>query len=136
MAGAGGRRGPGAERAPGRVELNPGCLPCHDCECGVSKHAGRPSVLIVAIAWMYVVLMMAAAEAVSPQGGVLGAVFTVLLYGVLPLSVVLYVMGTPRRRRARRAAERASAGEPASVASPDGGRHAAGDAVAAEREET
>lgn len=54
---------------------------------------------------MYVVLMMAAAEAMSPQGTLLGAGFTFVMYGVLPLSIVLYVMGTPARRKARRRAE-------------------------------
>ncbi|CAD5372813.1 conserved hypothetical protein [Rubrivivax sp. A210] len=82
---------------------------------------------IVAIAWIYVVLMMAVVEAQSPQGSVLGAVFTFLLYGVLPLAIVLYIMGTPTRRRMRRAAERS--------ASPDGGGQASGGAVAPEREE-
>jgi len=81
---------------------------------------------IVAIAWIYVVLMMAVAEALSSQGTVLGAVFTFLLYGVLPLSIVLYIIGTPARRRARRAAESAA---------PDGGGEAAGEAVAAEGKE-
>jgi len=88
-------------------------------------------MLLVAIAWIYVVLMMAVAEATSPQGTVLGAVITFVLYGVLPLSIVLYVMATPARRRAIRAAE-ASAAE---RLDPDGGGHAAGDAVAAERKE-
>jgi bacteriorhodopsin len=60
---------------------------------------------LVAIAWMYVVLMMALAEALSPQGSVLGAVITFLFYGVLPLSVVMYLMATPMRRRARLARE-------------------------------
>jgi mannose/fructose/N-acetylgalactosamine-specific phosphotransferase system component IID len=60
---------------------------------------------VVAIAWIYVVLMMALVEALSPQGTVLGAVFTFLLYGVLPLAIVLYVMGTPARRRARARSE-------------------------------
>lgn len=100
---------------------------------------------LVAIAWIYVVLMMAAAEAMSSQGTVLGAVFTFVLYGVLPLSVVLYIMGAPARGRARRAAEAAaalaadaSAAEPAESAesaAPDGGGVAAGDTVAAERKE-
>jgi uncharacterized membrane protein len=81
---------------------------------------------IVAIAWIYVVLMMAVAEALSTQGTVLGAVFTFLLYGVLPLSIVLYIMGSPARRRARRAAESAA---------PDGGSETAGAAVAAEGKE-
>lgn len=60
---------------------------------------------LVTIAWIYVVLMMSVVEAMSPQGTVLGAVFTFLLYGALPLAIVLYVMGTPARRRARRRAE-------------------------------
>ena len=84
---------------------------------------------IVAIAWIYVVLMMAVAEALSSQGTVLGAFFTFVLYGVLPLSIVLYIGGTPARRKARRAAEVA-----ASV-TPDGGSHAARDGVAAEGKE-
>jgi mannose/fructose/N-acetylgalactosamine-specific phosphotransferase system component IID len=50
------------------------------------------------IAWIYVVLMMAVAEATSTQGTVLGAVFTFLLYGLLPLSIVLYMLGTPTGR--------------------------------------
>ena len=87
---------------------------------------------IVAIAWIYVVLMMAIVEALSSQGTVIGAVFTFLLYGVLPLSIVMYVLGTPMRRKARLAAEAA-----ASVAvAPDGSDQAAGAAVAAERKET
>ncbi|SHM48499.1 hypothetical protein [Rhizobacter sp. OV335] len=85
---------------------------------------------LVAIAWMYVVVMMAIAEATSSQGTVLGAVFTFLLYGALPLSIVLYLLGTPSRRRARRAAEIA-----ADSAQPDGGGHPPGDAVAPERKE-
>src|SRR5437762_3517951 len=60
---------------------------------------------LVAVAWVYVVLMMSVVEA-SGTGTVLGAVFTFLLYGVLPLAIVMYLMGTPARRRARRAAHR------------------------------
>jgi hypothetical protein len=41
---------------------------------------------------------------------VLGALFTFILYGCLPLALVLYLLGTPARRRARRAAEQAQAG--------------------------
>lgn len=60
---------------------------------------------IVAVAWLYVVVMMAVAEAVSPNGTVLGAVFTLLLYGLLPLAVLLYILGTPARKRALKARE-------------------------------
>jgi mannose/fructose/N-acetylgalactosamine-specific phosphotransferase system component IID len=88
---------------------------------------------LVVIAWIYVVLMMAVAEANSPQGSLLGAVFTFLLYGVLPLAIVVYILGTPGRKRARRIAEAAEAAS--ASAAPDGGHHAAGDAVAAERKE-
>lgn len=56
---------------------------------------------IVAVAWMFVVVLMSAAEATSSQGTLLGALFTLLFYGVLPLSIVLYIMGTPMRRKAR-----------------------------------
>ena len=84
---------------------------------------------LIAIAWIYVALMMAVAEALSSQGTVLGAVITFVLYGVLPLAVVLYILGTPARRRARRAAEAAASG------APDGGGAAPGDAVAPERKE-
>lgn len=83
---------------------------------------------LVAIAWIYVVLMMAIAEALSSQGTLVGAVITFFLYGVLPLSVLLYIMGTPMRRRQRKAEEAAASAE------PDSGSHAAGDAVATERE--
>ena len=55
---------------------------------------------IVAIAWMYVALMMALAEATSSQGTVLGAIFTLLLYGVGPLALVMYLLGAPARRKA------------------------------------
>lgn len=87
---------------------------------------------LIAIAWMYVVAMMALAEALSPQGTVLGAVFTMLLYGVGPLALLLYILGTPVRKRAQRAAEAATA---ASAAAPDGSGQAPGDAIAPERKE-
>jgi len=60
---------------------------------------------LVLIAWFYVVVLMAVAEATSPNGTVLGAVITFLLYGALPLSIVMYVLRTPHRRRMRRARE-------------------------------
>jgi hypothetical protein len=60
---------------------------------------------IVAIAWGFVVVLMSAAEATSTQGTLLGAFFTFVFYGVLPLGIVLYLMGTPARRKARQRAE-------------------------------
>lgn len=107
---------------------------------------------LIAIAWMYVVLMMALAEALSAQGTILGALVTFLLYGCLPLSIVMYLLGTPMRRRARLAAEAEQANSaveaPArtltaqqtapvetSDAQPDGGSLPPSDAVAPKREE-
>jgi hypothetical protein len=83
---------------------------------------------LVAIAWMYVVLMMTVAEAMEPNGSLLGALITFVFYGALPLALVLYLLGTPARRRARRARE-------GSAAQPDRSGHAAGDAVTPVREE-
>ena len=62
---------------------------------------------LVLIAWFYVAVMMAVAEATSPVGSVLGALVTFLLYGALPMGVVGYIMGTPARKRARLAREAA-----------------------------
>lgn len=90
---------------------------------------------LIAIAWAYVVIMMALAEALSAQGTLLGAVFTLLLYGVLPLGIVLYLLGTPMRRRARRAAQEPLEQPPVSGPQPDGSGHAASDPVAPERKE-
>ena len=61
---------------------------------------------LVAIAWIYVVLMMALAEATSTQGTVLGAIITFVLYGILPLGIVLYILGAPSRKQAILAREK------------------------------
>jgi membrane protein implicated in regulation of membrane protease activity len=54
---------------------------------------------LVAIAWIYITLMMAVAEAVHPQGSLLGAFITFVFYGLAPLALVLYLLNTPGRRR-------------------------------------
>ena len=85
---------------------------------------------LVAIAWGFVVVLMALVEATSSQGTVLGAFFTLLLYGVLPLSIVMYVLGTPMRRAARKKREQSE--------QADGGDHAPArpaEPLAPEREE-
>ena len=60
---------------------------------------------LVILAWLYVTLMMAVAEATSPVGSILGASITFLLYGVLPMVIVAYILGTPARRKARQKAQ-------------------------------
>jgi len=93
---------------------------------------------LVVIAWVYVASMMAVAEATASNGTLLGALVTFLLYGLLPVALVAYLLGTPARRRARRrrdAAEHA----PVSATAPDAGGHATGaaepDGVAPVRKE-
>ena len=100
---------------------------------------------LVAIGWLYVALMMSVAEATHAQGTLLGAIVTFFLYGLGPVALVLYLMATPRRRkaiRAREAAERAacqlaveaeSAGESSHF--PDAGGKAPADPVAPVRKE-
>jgi hypothetical protein len=84
-------------------------------------------MIVVAIGWLFVVVLFAVVQWVSPQGSLLVALLLVLGGGVAPLAVVLYLMGAPARRRRRRAA--------ALRTDPDAGGHAPGDAVAPEREE-
>ena len=87
---------------------------------------------IVAIAWLYVAVLMAVAEATHSTGTLLGGIITFVLYGVLPLGLMLYVMGTPGRRRAIKARESAElqAAKVTSNVQPDAGTDAACDAVA------
>ena len=62
---------------------------------------------IVAIGWMYVVTLMAATER-----SVVAGLMTFLFYGMLPLSLVLYLTGAWRKGRARkREAEHSKRGD-------------------------
>ncbi len=66
---------------------------------------------LVLIGWLYVTLMMAVAEANAANGTLLGAAITFVLYGLLPMGIVAYILGTPARKRAlkvRQAAEQAA----------------------------
>lgn len=60
---------------------------------------------LVVIGWLYVTVMMAVAEAASPQGSVLGAAVTFIFYGLVPVAIVAYILGTPARKRALRERE-------------------------------
>ena len=93
---------------------------------------------IVAIAWLYVAVLMAVAEASHSTGTLLGGVMTFVLYGVLPLGLVLYVMGTPGRRRAIKAREAAElqAAQAESALKPDAGSKTAGETIAPVGKET
>jgi len=74
---------------------------------------------LLAVAWLYVTVLMALAEATAPNGTLLGAFITFVFYGLLPLSVLLYIAATPARKRARRIRE-----EQASMHAPDASSHA------------
>lgn len=89
-------------------------------------------LMLVVVGWLYVALMMAVAEAGHAQGSLLGAVFTFLLYGAAPVSLVIYLLGRPGRRAARRAREEAEASV---SAQPGGGGEAPADPVAPVRKE-
>ena len=83
---------------------------------------------IVAIAWIYVTMMMSVAEANNTNGTVLGAIVTFILYGILPTALMVYLMGTPQRNKARKAKEAAWAqgqGPDSSPVQPDASGHAA-----------
>jgi hypothetical protein len=62
---------------------------------------------IVPIAWLYVALMMAVAEATNTTGTVLGGIITFFLYGLGPVALVVYLMGAPARRKAIKVREKA-----------------------------
>lgn len=88
---------------------------------------------LVVIAWLYVTLLMALAEAFSSQGSVLGAIITFVLYGLLPMGLVVYLMGTPLRRKAIRQSEALARSQAAafhassdSDVQPDASGHAPG----------
>jgi len=51
---------------------------------------------IVAIAWLYVTLMMALTEP-----SIVAGLLTFLFYGLLPCALLLWIIGTPQRRRNR-----------------------------------
>lgn len=78
-------------------------------------------MLIVAMAWLYVALMMAVAEATNTNGSLLGAMVTFVLYGLLPVLLVLYLMGTPARKKAIRLREAQEAAQAAEAATTQAG---------------
>ena len=88
---------------------------------------------LIVVGWMYVALMMAVAEANHPNGTVLGAVFTFLLYGVGPVALVVYLLGR-KGRRMRREQQEARAAQASSPA-PDAGGEAPADPVPPVRKE-
>ncbi|MDP2135205.1 MAG: hypothetical protein Q8J99_16510 [Sulfuritalea sp.] len=56
---------------------------------------------VIAIGWLYVTLLMAATETNITAG-----VLTFVLYGLAPLALLLWLLGTPQRRRQRLSREK------------------------------
>jgi len=59
-----------------------------------SRESSSLPVYIVAIGWLYVVVMMALTET-----SFLSGVMTLIGYGIIPLGLFLWIAGTPQRRR-------------------------------------
>jgi hypothetical protein len=55
---------------------------------------------VIAIGWLYVTLLMAATET-----NLTARVLTFVVYGAAPLALLLWLFGTPQRRRNRLARE-------------------------------
>ena len=91
---------------------------------------------LIVIGWLYVALMMAVAEVTHPAGTLLGGIISFFLYGLGPVALVVYLMGSPLRRKAikaREAAEQADTPAPpdgttiSTSNAPDTGREATAD---------
>jgi Ca2+/H+ antiporter len=90
---------------------------------------------LVLIAWLYVAVMMAVAEATSQVGSLMGALITFLLYGALPITLVAYIMATPARMRRRKAQEAAQQQAAVLSTAPNASRESASDPIASVRKE-
>jgi biotin transporter BioY len=70
---------------------------------------------IIAIGWLWVAFMMAIAET-----SVVAGILTFVFYGMLPCGLIVYLMGTPARRRRQEASrERPGAGDAGTPARED-----------------
>jgi hypothetical protein len=158
---------PSSARWPGRILEYPASIagldatnPMSQNDAGVLR-GGHPTRLhcqlssysvhvpmfvhLIVIGWLYVVVMMAIAEATNTNGTVLGAIVTLFLYGLGPVALVVYLLGAPGRRKAVRARElaaqeeaRRAAAEPRDAEGsglPDAHGKAAADTVAPVRKE-
>lgn len=57
-------------------------------------HVTLLAMYIVAIAWLYVTMMMAITEP-----NLVGGILTFVFYGLLPCGLLLWLVGTPQRKR-------------------------------------
>jgi biotin transporter BioY len=69
---------------------------------------------IIAIGWIWVAFMMAITER-----SIVAGLMTFIFYGLLPCGLLLYIMGTPARRR-RQERELAAPAADAAIPEPSG----------------
>ena len=72
-------------------------------ECGDARRSIIRDMYIIAIGWMWVVLLMAITES-----NIVAGILTFTFYGLLPCSLLMWLLATSMRRRrvaARNAAE-------------------------------
>jgi hypothetical protein len=69
---------------------------------------------IIAIAWAYVVLMMSITES-----SIIAGLMTFFWYGLAPMALFFWLLGTPQRRRSRMAAEKRASQPDSSDTKPD-----------------
>ncbi|MFC4931315.1 hypothetical protein [Massilia sp. GCM10023247] len=79
---------------------------------------------IVAIGWIYVVILMAATETSVTAG-----IMTFLIYCMIPLSLLFYLTGSKRRRARRAMAEAQTRAQAQAGTRPDGATDAAAPAA-------
>lgn len=79
---------------------------------------------LVLIGWLYVALMMAAAEATNSSGSVLGAIVTFFMYGLAPIALVFYFMSRSKPPKLKNSADSDGSSGPPQQANASG--HAAG----------
>ena len=71
---------------------------------------------IIAIGWLWVVLLMAITES-----NVVAGVLTFTFYGLLPCALLMWLLGTPSRRARNRARAAREEGETAETEKPPTG---------------
>ena len=65
------------------------------------------SMYLIAIPWLYVALLAAVADETA-----VGGVLTFIFYGLAPLALVLWLFGSPLRRRRQRELDRKAESDP------------------------
>jgi hypothetical protein len=72
------------------------CNAPRTCQAAPRNDEGVTRMYIVIIAWLYVVVLMALAESSLTM-----ALLTLFGYGLLPLAVLVWIVGGPKRRSSR-----------------------------------